>query len=175
MCPLFPQYSSESFLFHDFPMLNWEMWMVNTKMTQPHHWSSRYYQWVVNARGLAYWSGAKDTETDILGECVCCVGGERGSGLFVGVCTIFRCSVWTAACLCLCMCICVGASVYVCGRVCPELVVLCLFVRVLCLYVCVSVCVCPVAYPPACVFPLSTQSPRWRVTCTLSATPLLFG
>ncbi len=41
-------------------MANYEMFLVNSKITQPHHWGSRYNQWVINARGLAYWSGTYD-------------------------------------------------------------------------------------------------------------------
>ncbi len=49
-------------------MLNYEMWLVNTKMTQPHHWSSRFNQWVVNSRGMGYWSGSKNIDLDIPGQ-----------------------------------------------------------------------------------------------------------
>ena len=62
------QPKSQSFLFELFPMLNYEMWLVNTKMTQPHHWGTRYNQWVVNSRGLSMFSGPKNDEMRVMGE-----------------------------------------------------------------------------------------------------------
>jgi dolichyl-phosphate-mannose--protein O-mannosyl transferase len=58
---------SPSFFTYTFPWLNYEMFLVNSKITQPHHWGSRYPQWVVNARGVAYW-GAVLPEDGIYGE-----------------------------------------------------------------------------------------------------------
>jgi dolichyl-phosphate-mannose--protein O-mannosyl transferase len=48
-------------------MLNYEMWLVNTKMTQPHHWQSRYTQWVVNGRGLSCYHDSVQPDPDIKG------------------------------------------------------------------------------------------------------------
>jgi hypothetical protein len=62
-----PHAPRESF-FSLFPQANYEMFLVNSKITQPHHWGSRYNQWVVNSRGLAYWSGSYN-EPQLKGAC----------------------------------------------------------------------------------------------------------
>ena len=56
LCLLQPA-ARQGFFTHNFPMLNYEMFLVNSKITEPHNWDSRYYQWVRNARGVAYWGG----------------------------------------------------------------------------------------------------------------------
>jgi len=53
--PEFHEQRSAPAFWWKFPMANAEMFIVNKAITEPHHWGSRYNQWVVNSRGLAYW------------------------------------------------------------------------------------------------------------------------
>ncbi len=48
---------------------NKEMFIVNKAITEPHHWGSRYNQWVINARGLAYWGDEGEYKPET-GRCV---------------------------------------------------------------------------------------------------------
>lgn len=39
-----------------FPELNQEMLAANARISTPHHWQTRWYQWLYNARGVSYWT-----------------------------------------------------------------------------------------------------------------------
>jgi dolichyl-phosphate-mannose--protein O-mannosyl transferase len=64
------------------PELNREMLAANARIDTPHHWSSRWYQWLYNARGVSYWTQT----TDGLSRAVYLIGNPFvvwGSGLAV--------------------------------------------------------------------------------------------
>ena len=42
--------------FWIFPELNREMLSANARIDTPHHWQSSFRQWVVNGRGVSYWT-----------------------------------------------------------------------------------------------------------------------
>ncbi len=37
-------------------VLNREMFEANARIDTPHHWQSKWYQWMYNGRGLLFWS-----------------------------------------------------------------------------------------------------------------------
>jgi dolichyl-phosphate-mannose-protein mannosyltransferase len=36
--------------------LNREMYSASARIDSPHHWESKHYQWITNARGVLYWA-----------------------------------------------------------------------------------------------------------------------
>jgi dolichyl-phosphate-mannose--protein O-mannosyl transferase len=42
------------------PELNREMLAANARIDTPHHWQSRWHQWLYNGRGVSYWTKTHD-------------------------------------------------------------------------------------------------------------------
>ena len=42
------------------PELNREMLAANARIDTPHHWQSRWHQWLYNARGVSYFTQTQD-------------------------------------------------------------------------------------------------------------------
>jgi len=58
---------SKRWFIHDFIELNGRMYVANKNITKRHPWDSRWFQWIVNWRGVLYYS-EKAIETDELDE-----------------------------------------------------------------------------------------------------------
>lgn len=104
-----------------FPELNREMFAANARISVPHHWATRFHQWIINEKGVLYWAN-DDLDT---------VGGPPA--VCVCACAFVR------VCICVCVCLeteresaCVGVA-WMCVR--PRH--------------CVTMCDCVFRFPPS--------------------------
>ena len=63
---------ASTYFLKSFVDLNSEMLAANARIDTPHHWQSSVAQWVVNGRGLLYW-----THGDGKNSSQVCVWGAR--------------------------------------------------------------------------------------------------
>ena len=62
---------ASTYFLKSFVDLNSEMLAANARIDTPHHWQSSVAQWVVNGRGLLYWTHGSNININLHSALAC--------------------------------------------------------------------------------------------------------